>query len=785
MVPMGRYLLCLAAVPFYGVVAQQATVTISGYVMDSLSRERLPYAELFVRELKVGTASNEYGFYSLRVPPGTYTLQVNYPGYRSVVVTLRLDSSLTRNFYLVPAVEQLTPTTIEISPVRQTLNQPHLSMHHLPVERLRQIPVVIGEADPLRALQLLPGVQSANEWTTGLYVRGGGPDQVLVLLDEAVVYNTGHMLGMFSVFNPDALHTVTLWKGNMPARFGGRLASVLEVRMKEGDMQRFHVNGGLGMLASRLLVEGPLVRERASFMASGRITYVQWLMELLARGTPAEGTSYYFYDFNAKTNWIISDRSRLYLSGYFGKDVYSFSAPGNEFSFSMPWGNQTLTLRWNHTLTSKLFANHTLLYNGFEFAMQGSTQTGVDFTVKTRVRDLSVKSDWHFYPSILHYVRFGLQYIWHRFTPLVASAQQAGEVLIEESPLTKYAHELALYAEDEWTITEKLKVNGGLRFSLFSHVGPYTLYTYDERLVAVDSTRYPPLKPIRTYVAAEPRLSLRYALSNNSALKAGVTRTTQYIHLVNQTGGALPFDFWVPSSIHIEPAYGWELSAGYQHSLLKDRLLLSVEAYHRWMNNLLEFPDNYTPDVNVEVEQLLLAGRGTAYGIEFMLHKVEGRLSGWIAYTLSWSWRHFDSLNQGEKFPARYDRRHDLAITVSYALSRSLRFSANFVFASGHWQTMPTGFAIIEGLPLPIYTRRNNYKLPDYHRLDLAVEWKRRFFRRGEHSLVFSVYNAYNHINTFFVFVDREGTLGTGIQQRPYKVGLFPVLPSITWNFKF
>lgn len=775
----------LSLVSFCGAVAQQGTATLSGYVLDSLSGERLPYVELRVRELGVGTVSNEYGFYSLRLPLGTHTLQVSYPGYRNVVVRIQLDSSLTRNFYLAPAIEQLTPTTIEITEVRRTLNEPHMGMYRLPVERLRQIPVVIGEADPLRALQLLPGVQSANEWTTGLYVRGGGPDQVLVLLDEAVVYNTGHMLGMFSVFNPDALQAVTLWKGNMPARFGGRLASVLEVRMKEGHMQKFHVNGGVGMLASRLLVEGPLIRGRASFMAGARLTYIQWLMDLLAKGTSAEGTSYYFYDFNAKANWIATHRHRLYLSGYFGRDVLAFAAPGNEFAFTMPWGNQTLTLRWNHTLSRTLFANHTLLYNAFEFAMKGSTQTGIDFTVKTLVRDFSVKSDWHLYPSVLHYVRFGLQYIWHRFTPLVASARQEEQTLIKETPLTKYAHELAIYAEDDWTLTEKLKANAGVRLSLFSHVGPYTLYTYDERLTAVDSTTYPSLKPIRTYTAAEPRLSLRYALFDNSALKAALTHTTQYIHIVNQTGGSLPFDFWVPSSIHIKPARGWELSAGYQRSILKERFLLSVEAYHRWMNNILEFPDNYTPDINVEVEQLLLAGHGTAYGIELMLSKPEGRLSGWIAYTLSWSWRHFDSLNQGEKFPAKYDRRHDLSITLTYQLSGSLTLSANFVFASGHRQTMPTGFTIIEGLPLPIYTRRNNYKLPDYHRLDLALEWKRKFFKRGQHSLVFSLYNAYNHLNTFFIFVDREGTLGTGITQKPYRVGLFPILPSITWNFKF
>ena len=764
-----------------GVMAQEF-VRISGYVTDSTSGEPLIGAFVVVQELNKSTMANEYGYFSVRVEKGkTYTLTASYLGYRQKSVKVRADKNRQINIELAPEVLTIKEVVVTANkPEEKHVKEVYMSKIEMSAERLKKVPVLFGERDPLRTLQLMPGVQSAGEANTGLYVRGGGPDQVLTLLDEAVVYNSGHLMGMFSIFNPDAIHNVTLYKGGIPARYGGRLAAVLDVRMKEGNLKRYNIAGGIGLIASRLTVEGPIVKDKASFLITGRRTYIDWLLNLNKQSP----LGYYFYDANMKVNWKINKKNRIYLSGYFGRDVFRFYSPDGSFSVDMPWGNETFTFRWNKIIKEKLFTNISLIYNAFDSRISAA-QDQLSFSVQSTIRDFTFKNDWSWFPSVLHTVRFGVNITYHQFTPLAASAKFQDIELFPSEKKRKHVADAAVYFEDEWTVTEKLSINPGLRISWFGHFGPYTLYKYDALRRPIDSTFYRPGQLIKSYGGIEPRILARYQLNKNSSIKASFIRVIQYLHLVSSANVTTPFDLWLPASVNIEPSRGYEVSAGYFRNLLKGNLQASVEVYYRWMYNLLEFRDNYTPDINVDVDNDLISGRGWSYGAEFFLNKGVGKFQGWIGYTLSWTFRQFDALNNGKPFPARYDRRHDLSVVLMYSPSRRWDFGLTFVYGSGNVTTVPTEFLFIQGTLVPVYSVRNNFRLPPYHRMDISATLKGKIFKKVDYDINLTIYNVYNRKNIFFLWLKREGDPVNGIRFTPMKVTLFPIIPSLTFNFKW
>ncbi len=771
-----------------GTLTAQQRHTISGYVKDAQTGEDLIGANVFLLDDPArGTVTNVYGFYSLTLPEGRYRIGVSYVGYEPLRDSLLLDGDLRRNIDLEPSA--ILTEEVVVTAERRDANVQSTSMGtaEISVEQIKTMPAIFGEVDILKTLQLLPGVQSAGEGNSGFYVRGGGPDQNLILLDEAVVYNTGHLFGFFSVFNSDAIKNTTLIKGGMPARYGGRLSSVVDVSMKEGNNRSWHGAGGVGLISSRFTLEGPLVKEKSSVMVSGRRTYADLLVRPFLKGTDFEGNGYSFYDLNAKANFRFSDRDRVYASGYFGRDVFSFVSPDNDFNASIPWGNRTATLRWNHLYSDKLFSNLSLIYNDYEFEV-GSTFEDFDFTLFSGVRDWNGKFDFDWYAHENHTVRFGANYTWHRFTPYSANATNGSTEFGTDSLNQKYAHELAVYLEDEFSIGARLRVQAGLRGTWFQQMGPYNRFLFNDRGVITDTLAFERGEKVQDYWGLEPRLSLRYALTPSSSLKAGLAYTNQFIHLVTSSTTTLPTDLWVPSSAVVQPQRGTQVSVGYFRNFLDDDLETSIEVYYKDLRNQIEFAASYVPDLGRDVEESFVFGRGESYGAEFFVRKNRGAFTGWIGYTLSWTWRTFEDLNEGERFPARFDRRHDLSAVLTWKASERWTVSSVFVYGTGQATTVPVATYLIEGNLINEYGPRNGYRLKPYHRLDLSATLKPRPRpdRKLDWDLNFSVYNVYNRLNPFFIYYDVEGEpLEGNLDIRAKQVSLFPVIPSVTWNFRF
>jgi hypothetical protein len=656
------------------------------------------------------------------------------------------------------------------------------------VEEMKKLPAFFGEVDLVKIVQLIPGVKNAGEGNTGLYVRGGGPDQNLVLLDEAVVYNAAHLLGFFSVFNSDAVKTVDLHKGGMPAQYGGRLASVLDIGMKEGNFKKLQVDGGLGLISSRLTVQGPIKKDTASFIVSARRTYIDVLINPFVKSTsPTKGSGYYFYDLNTKVNYRLSDKDRLFLSGYFGRDVFTFKSTNSGFNIRIPWGNATVTARWNHLFSNKLFLNTSLIFSDYNFE-SGVEQTAFKFKVYSGIRDYNAKTDFTWYPSYRHTLKFGANYIFHRFTPNNASGELVGEEFSFGPPERIYAHEAAVYASDDYDITDKLRVHLGVRGSMFSHVGPFTRYLKNEKGVTTDSIIYSSGQPIKTYPNVEPRFMLRYNLSEKSSLKASYTQNYQYVHITSLANQSLPTDLWFPSTSIVRPQFGVQYSLGYYRNLFKNTWESSVEVYYKEMENQVEFKDGTLPSNGLldNVDNFLTFGSGQAYGAEFFLKKTYGKLSGWIGYTLSWTNRTFPELNQGKTYYARYDRRHDLSLVMSYDLNDRWSFGTVFVYATGSLMWLPTNIYYFEGQPVFQYGERNNYRMPAYHRWDLSATWYGKKGKKYQSSWNFSIYNVYSRLNPFFIYIDPEGDLSEGTFKNTAKmVSLFPIIPSATYNISF
>jgi hypothetical protein len=657
----------------------------------------------------------------------------------------------------------------------------------LSMNQIRSIPAFLGEVDILKAIQLLPGVQSAGEGNAGFYVRGGGPDQNLILLDDATVYNTGHLFGFFSVFNGDAIKNVSLIKGGMPAQFGGRLSSVLDVAMKEGNINSFQGEGGIGLIASRFSLQGPLQKNKSSFIVSARRTYIDALVKpFISKNSGFYGSGYYFYDLNAKINYRFSDKDRLFLSGYFGRDVFNFNNAKRSFSTRVPWGNATGTLRWNHVFGPRAFANTTLVFNDYKFdftAKQENFQVGLS----SGIRDVGWKTDLDYYPNPQHKVKFGMAITHHTFVPNVVSGRQDSIVFQPNNAKAKYALESALYIQDDWSIGERWKINYGVRLSRFTQIGPFTRYVKDANGNKIDSTVYGRGRAIQSYGGFEPRVTLRYGWNDNSSFKAAITRNYQYIHLVTNAGSTLPTDLWVPSTYAVRPQESWLFALGYFRNFADNALETSWEVYYKDMQNQIEYKEGYTPGLS-DPEEEFVFGKGWSYGSEWLINKVKGRLTGWVGYTLSWTKRQFPDLNGGDVYSARYDRRHDISVVANWELDKRWKFGAVFVYGTGNAITLPERFYFVNGVLTQEFSRLNQYRMQAYHRMDVSATYtpKVKPGRKGGQSWVFSVYNLYSRQNPYFLYFDQSGQLSNGdLQVEARQVSLFPILPSITWNFKF
>jgi TonB dependent receptor/CarboxypepD_reg-like domain/TonB-dependent Receptor Plug Domain len=766
----------------------QNKFTLSGYVKDSLSGETLIGASVSLANKSKGISSNQYGFYSITLDEGDYVFICSNIGYMPKIYPISLNGNKRFNFELLPRATAQQEVVVTARKRDNNVKAAQMGKITLPIEQIKAIPAFMGEVDLLKTIQLLPGVRNAGEGSAGIYVRGGGPDQNLILLDDAPVYNTGHLFGFFSIFNSDAIKNTTLIKGGMPAQYGGRLSSVLDISMKEGNNQKFQLEGGIGLIASRLSIQGPIKKNKSSFIVSARRTYIDALTKPFIKKTSQfYGSGYYFYDLNTKMNYRFSERDVLYLSGYFGRDVFDFSNGKQSLKVNIPWGNATGTLRWNHVFNRKLFANTTAVYNDYNFTFN-ALQNNFEIKLSSGIKDISIKQDFDLYPYTGHKVKFGGLYTYHQFMPSVVSGKQDSVVFKPDNAQTKYAREGALYVQDDWDISKKVKLNAGLRYSLFQQVGKYKIFTNDANGNHLDSIVYKKGAPVKYYGGLEPRLTLRYAIDEATSVKASVTRNLQYIHLVSNSGSTLPTDIWVPSTYKVKPQISWLYAAGLFKNFKNNTYETSVELYYKKMDNQIEYQEGYTPNTLEDTENFFTFGKGWSYGAEFFINKTKGRLTGWIGYTLSWTWRRFGQLNFGEKYPAKYDRRNDMSIVAIYELNKRWKLSGTFTYGSGNAATLPQRFYIINGILSQEYSRINEYRLPSYHRMDLAAIFNSRKNenRKWKSEWVFSIYNAYSRQNPYFIYFDQSGNpLNGTLQIQAKQVSLFPIIPAVTWNFKF
>ena len=770
---------------FSSYVQAQESFTISGYVQDNESGESLIGVSIYDNITYKGTASNQYGFYSLTLSKGEYEIIYSFIGYKSLTKKITLNKDLRLNISLENSAIITEEVIVKGERLDKNVSSSNMSQERIEVESIKKIPAILGEVDVLKSAQLLPGIQSGGEGNSGLYVRGGGPDQNLILLDEAVVYNAAHLFGFFSVFNADAIKDINIIKGGMPAKYGGRLSSVLDISMKDGNNKKYQVDGGLGLLSSRLTVQGPVQKEKSSFIVSGRRTYVDVLSKpFIKEDAPFSGSGYYFYDLTTKINYKISDRNRLYLSGYFGRDVFSFNNSDNNIGINIPWGNATTSLRWNHLFNDKLFMNTSLIFSDYRFEFNIAQQE-FELKIFSGINDWNTKVDFLYQPNQRHTVRFGGNYTYHEFTPGNASGK-AGEVTFEPDEIFKqYSNEGALYFSNDIEITDLLKVHAGVRYSSFQHSGYISFRDYISNEFTGNDDNYRHI---------EPRLTFRYKLNTSSSIKGAYTQNYQYIHLASTSSVSLPTDLWVPSSSVVKPKFSDQYAIGYFKNLSENMYETSAEVYYKEMTNLIEYKEGVLPEdnTNSSSDDSFAFGEGDSYGIELLIRKNKGKTTGWIGYTLSKTTRYFDDVNDGEPFPAKYDRRHDLSITATHQLSKKWTLSSVFVYATGNAITLPTERYVIGENIYTEYTSRNGFRMDPYHRLDIGATYTTKKKKRFQSSWNFSIYNLYSRKNPYFIYFDLEspegedGSIQAGnLTPKAYQVSIFPILPSITWNFNF
>ena len=769
--PLLLFLFLLTALSSF---AQKKSI-ISGTIKDEVTGETLIGATVRIKELpQSGTTTNSYGFYSLSAPEGGYTLLFTYVGYKTISRPLALHQSQIINISL-RSKSDLNEVTINADkPNNDQVASPQMGLEKINMAQINNVPVLLGEKDILKTISLLPGVKSAGEGNTGFYVRGGASDQNLILLDEATVYNASHLFGFFSTFNSDAIKDVSLYKGGMPAEYGGRLSSVLDIKMNEGNNKDFTVQGGLGLIASRIKVEGPIVKDKGSFMVSARRTYIDLFLKASSDST-LKGSTIYFYDINAKANYHFNDKNAVYLSGYFGKDVL-----GLKNTFGTNWGNSTGTIRFNHLFSNRLFSNTSLVYSNYNYVVQSFSSTD-NFKVTSKINDLNLKEDLQYFVGNNHTLKFGLNILHHDISPGDITSTASFN---NKSTEQRYGFENAGYISDEWKASEKLTLLYGLRLSGFFLSGPGTFKTYGLEGNTLTSDTYTSGQSVKNYFNLEPRFSASYILNDENSIKASYNRNTQNIHLLTNSTSSSPTDLYVMSSNNIKPEIADQVSTGYFKNFKDNLFEFSAEVYYKWLQNQIDYKDGAQLLVNQDVESDLTYGSGRAYGLELFLKKKYGRFNGWIGYTLSRTERKFDAINNGNYYPARQDRTHDVSVVGIFKLNSRWTFSGAFVYGTGNAITYPTGKYNIGGLTTFSYSERNGYREPSSNRLDIGATLEGKEHTKYHSSWTFGVYNVYGHRNPYIItFRDSKTVPNT---TEAVETSIFgTAIPSVTWNFKF
>ena len=766
------FFLFLLSLPLHGQIKKY---TLSGNVKDTLTGEALIGAYITISEIQTGCSTNSYGFYSITLPAGQYSIRYSYIGYLQKTVNILLNSDIVSNVDLKTQVVALNEVVVKGEASNHNVTSTEMSMDKLDIKEIRSLPVLFGEQDILKTIQLLPGIKSAGEGSTGFYVRGGSADQNLVLLDEAPIYNTAHLLGFFSVFNSDAIKDVNVIKGDMPAEYGGRLSSVIDVRMNDGNSKEYVVSGGIGLIASRLAIEGPIVKDKGSFMIAARRTYADLFLKL-SRDSNQRRTSLYFYDLNMKANYNFGPNDHIYLSGYLGRDVLNYA---NQYGIN--WGNITSTLRWNHLFSNKLFLNSSLIFSDYNYVI-GLEGTNRQIDINSGIADFSLKEDFQYFLNPQNTIKFGINSTYHTYFPGTLKSQNDTSInsrIIQE----RKAVESAIYISNDQEISSSIKINYGLRISAFSIIGPGTFYTYDQYGDKSDSAVYKNSSIVKTYYGIEPRLSITYIFNQTTSLKASYTRNYQYVHLLSNSNSGLPTDLWLPSSNNIKPQYSDQYALGFFKNLADNNYESSVEVYYKPMYDLIDYKPGADIILNPNVESQLLYGNGLAYGAEFLIRKKEGKLTGWIGYTLSRTLRTFPQIDNGATFPAKQDEIHDISIVAIYQANKKWTFGATWVFNTGDAVTFPRGIYDLDGMEVPYYTNRNEDRMPPYHRLDLSATNTKKKKGNRERSWAFSIYNVYARKNAYAIFFQQVPNNPT--ETEAVRLSLFSIIPSVTYNFKF
>lgn len=750
--------------------------TLSGTIRDKHTGEALVSASIVVLGLpNAGAVSNSYGFYSLRVPAGTYSVVGSFAGYQPDTLQVILSQNLVLNLGLNSSGTQLQDVVVTAHKKDDNVTKPLMSVQKLSMNEVKYIPVIFGEQDIMKTIQLLPGIKPAGDGNSGFYVRGGAADQNLILLDEAVVYNASHLLGFFSTFNSDAVKDVTVYKGGWPAEYGGRLSSVVDVIMKDGNNQNYGVSGGIGLISSRLNVEGPIVKDEGSFTVSARRTYADLFLKL-SRDSTINRNQLYFYDLNAKANYRINDNNHVYLSGYFGRDVLSFADV-----FGIQWGNATGTARWNHVFNSQLFSNTSLIYSNYNYVIN-INQNSNSISLVSKISNVSLKEDLQYYIDPNNTLKFGLDVTHYMFSPGILNASESSSYNSLFLP-KKYELESAVYVSDEWSPSQRLHLIYGLRLSSFTIFGPGEFYSYDSHGNTLDTASYSSWQVVKNYLNPEPRISASFLLNKESSIKASYSRNVQNLHLLSNSTTSNPTDLWIPSSNNVKPEIADQEAIGYFRNLHANQYEFSSEIYYKSMQNQIDYKNGAQLVANANVESQLLFGKGRAYGWELFLKKKTGRLTGWISYTLSKTELKIDSINNGSWYPARQDITNDVSIVGIYQLSKKWTLSATWVYYTGSPATFPSGKYEVNGQVIFYYTSRNGYRMPPYHRLDLGATLQGKKTKKFESSWTFSVYDAYDRANAYSIVFQQDPNDPSKTQAVQYS--LFKIIPSITYNFKF
>ncbi len=771
---MKKFLLTGLAVCLVSFLFAQERFTISGTIKSKKNGETLIGATITAGN--TGTTSNEYGFFSLSLPAGTYQVEASAIGMDISSQEIVLVENITLNIFLETAAKSMEGITIIAASKNRSLSSPQMGVEKVTTKEIRNIPVLLGERDILKTIQLLPGIKSAGDGNSGFFVRGGSADQNLILLDEANVYNASHLLGFFSTFNSDAIKDITVYKGGMPAQYGGRLSSVLDIKMNDGNNQDYEVSGGIGLISAKLNVEGPIKKDKASFLVTGRRTYADMFLKL-SNDSILQKSRLYFYDLNAKVNYTLGEKDRLYLSGYFGQDVLG---AGNRFGIN--WGNATGTIRWNHIYNDKLFSNTSLILSNYKYKISIASE-GIDFDIFSQINDWNLKHEFQWFLNNKNNIRIGLNTIYHTLRPgevRPSSDQSSINIRLLQR---RYSWENSLYATNTWKASERFNVTYGIRLTSFSILGDGDYFTLDEDKNVIDTTHYAKGAFVKTYINPEPRLAVSYRLNATSSVKGAYARNVQNLHLLSNSTTSNPTDKWVASTNIIKPEISDMISVGYYKDLWED-YELNTETYYKTMQNQIDYKDGADVFINTDaVETQLLFGRGRAYGWEFQLKKKAGKLTGWLSYTLSKTEKQIEGINNNQWYNARQDRTHDLAVVASYELNKKWSISANWVYNTGSAVSFPTGKYTVDGQVAFYYTERNGYRMPSYHRLDIGANWILKQRKRLQSELSFSLYNAYGRQNAYTISFRKSET--DPEKTEAVQLALFRFIPSVSYNFKF